>query len=142
MTRPRHNPRHLAALLLPLLAASLACNALGGAGSPVGARLTHAAATVTAARPAAPPTTAPAATGASSGVVIYALPGSQSQAFLNQFVPSLKSSGVNVDPALVTKFNQDTAAGDTVAAVNDLVAMTANQPKYRAHQVNGIGSVA
>jgi hypothetical protein len=85
---------------------------------------------------------ADAATGQSSGVVVYALPASQAQAFLNQFVPSLKQSGVTVPAALEAKLTQDTTAGDMVAAVNDLLAMSLNQPKFKAEKLEGVGSAA
>jgi hypothetical protein len=218
MTRWYAKRSRLAAFLLPLLAATLACNALTRPAGPSGALLTQAAATTTAAlaatqlvsvRPSAPsPTTPPtaaantattvpsptslattagtatpapggavvldpcslitgdeaqsltgvamskakpqnggcvfadAAAGINSGVVIYALPPSQSQAFLQQYVTQLKQIGVQVDAAVATRLNQDIAAGDLVAAVNDLIAMSAGQSKYNAHKLDGLGSAA
>ena len=85
---------------------------------------------------------ADAATGITSGVVIYALPPSQAQAFLQQYVAQLKQIVGQVDTALSTRFTQDTAAGDMVAAVNDLIAMSAGQAKYNAQKVDGLGSAA
>jgi len=229
-----HTPRRrrlLGTLLLPLLAASLACSALSGGGTSGGAALTQAAATITAAAKqaataqAAVPTTAliptqaptaagtattaasataaatatlaPAATATTAasstaeatsggpvvldpctlltvdqahsltgvamgtpkaqngacliadaatsqtvGAIVYALPASQAQSFFSQWVPSLKASGVTVDAKAAAKLDQDSAAGDTVAAVNDMIAMSINQPKFKAQKVDGLGSAA
>jgi len=85
---------------------------------------------------------ADAATGNTSGVVIYALPASQSQAFLQQYVTQLKQIVGQVDAALSAKLTQDASAGDMVAAVNDLIAMSVGQAKYKAQKVDGLGSAA
>jgi hypothetical protein len=229
MTRSHGKRRLLGTLLLPLLAATLACSALTGPAGPSGAVLTQAAATVTAAAHvaatalAAAPTTAPilteaptaattpttapgatalateastatlgpsaadtltpepgeavvldpctlissgevaslmgvtagtpkpqfggceflgAGTSISSVVVLYALPASQSPSFFQQNLLYLRISDVRVDAAASAKFDADVQAGDTVASLDDLIAMSLGQPKFNAQKVDGLGSAA
>jgi len=79
---------------------------------------------------------------ATHGLAVYALPPSQAQGFFQQFLGSLKQSGVTIDPAAETKLNQDLTAGDLVAATNDLAGMTLSQTKFKAQKLDGLGSTA
>ncbi len=83
-----------------------------------------------------------AATGFTYEVIVYALPASQSQSYVQQSVAQLKSFNVKVDPAAETKLNQDVTANDTVAAVNDLIGMSVGQANYTAQKLDGLGSTA
>lgn len=85
---------------------------------------------------------ADAATGVTAGLVVFAVPASQTQYFLQQYESQLKAGGVKIDATAVPKLNADIQAGDTVASVNDLAAMALGQPSYKANKVDGLGSVA
>jgi len=157
-----------ALLLLPLLAASLACGGLTSFASatatarartpsplPPGVTavdpcrlVTTDEATSLAGQPAAPPK--PLTSGCiyfdssatSTGVGLYVFPASQAQGFLGQYVPALTAKLVPLNQADIDKLNQDSAAGDMPASVNDLIALTHGVSGYEIKKLDGVGSAA
>ncbi len=83
-----------------------------------------------------------AATGFTQGLALYAVPASQTQYFFEQYVAELKFSGIKIDSTATDKLNADIAGGDTVASLNDLLAMAVGQPSFHAVKLDGVGSAA
>ena len=164
--------RYAAVLLLPLLAAALACTLPSNApatSNPV----TQAAATRIAATDAVLPavdpcsfvTTSEASTLAGSpatppkplagggciyydatitttGVGLYVLPAAHAHEFLGAYAPSFIGKGVPVDQQVAIKLTDDIAANDMPAAVTDLANLTIILPGYGVRKLDGVGSAA
>jgi len=169
MTRLPATPRRLEALLLlALLAASLACGGLTTFADATATALARtptavppgvtvldpctlvstAEATALAGQPAAPPKPLPSGciyydtSITSTGVGLYVFPASQAQGFLGQYVPALTANFIPLKQEDIDKLNQDSAAGDMPAAVNDLVALTSGVKGYEVKKLDGVGSAA
>jgi len=164
--------RYLAVLLLPLLAAALACS-LPSTAPPTPNALTQAAAITIAATDAVAPlvdpcsfmTTAEASALAGSpgtppkpltgggciyydttitttGVGLYVLPAAHAQAFMGQYAPAFIGNGIPVDQKVAIKLSDDIDADDMPAAVNDLANLTSVLPGYDVRKLAGVGSAA
>ncbi len=75
-------------------------------------------------------------------VSVYAYPATQAQSVLEAHVFLLQAYRVKIDPAALAKLQKDSAAGETVSALNDLADMAIGQAGYHAEKVDGLGRAA
>ncbi len=75
-------------------------------------------------------------------VDFYAYPAAQAELVFEAHLFLLQAMHVKVDPAALAKLQKDSAAGETVAALNDLADMAIGQDNYHAERVDGLGRVA